>query len=111
MTTTHSNNNSPVNSPIHKMHSLHVDGSSVAFQERLNTERPRLIRLCAAILQDREAAEDVAQEALLEAWRNASKLRGLDALSPLALWHCTQRLRTLAAQTRKAVGAPQHPTR
>ena len=38
-------------------------------------ERRRLVRLCAALSGDRDAAEDLAQETLLEAWRNAHKLR------------------------------------
>jgi RNA polymerase sigma-70 factor (ECF subfamily) len=38
-------------------------------------ERRRLVRLCAAVSGDRDAAEDLAQETLLEAWRNAHKLR------------------------------------
>lgn len=38
-------------------------------------ERRRLVRLCAAVTGDREAAEDLAQETLFEAWRNAHKLR------------------------------------
>jgi RNA polymerase sigma-70 factor (ECF subfamily) len=38
-------------------------------------DRRRLVRLCAAVTGDREAAEDLAQETLLEAWRNAHKLR------------------------------------
>ena len=37
--------------------------------------RRRLVRLCAAISGDPAAAEDLAQETLLEAWRNAHKLR------------------------------------
>ena len=37
-------------------------------------ERRRLVRLCAAITGDRDSAEDLAQETLLEAWRNAHKL-------------------------------------
>lgn len=37
-------------------------------------ERRRLVRLCAAITGDHQAAEDLAQETLLEAWRNAHKL-------------------------------------
>ena len=38
-------------------------------------ERRRLVRLCAAVTGDRDAAEDLAQETLLEAWRNLHKLR------------------------------------
>jgi RNA polymerase sigma-70 factor (ECF subfamily) len=38
-------------------------------------ERTRLVRLCALLSGDRNAAEDLAQETLLEAWRNAHKLR------------------------------------
>jgi RNA polymerase sigma factor (sigma-70 family) len=37
--------------------------------------RRRLVRLCAAISGDPATAEDLAQETLLEAWRNAHKLR------------------------------------
>jgi DNA-directed RNA polymerase specialized sigma24 family protein len=36
--------------------------------------RHRLVGLCGAISGDRGAAEDLAQETLLEAWRNASKV-------------------------------------
>jgi RNA polymerase sigma-70 factor (ECF subfamily) len=38
-------------------------------------ERARLVRLCALLSADADAAEDLAQETLLEAWRNAHKLR------------------------------------
>ena len=37
-------------------------------------ERRRLVRLCATITGDAGAAEDLAQETLLEAWRSAYKL-------------------------------------
>ena len=37
--------------------------------------RRRLVRFCSAITRDGQAAEDLAQETLLEAWRNAHKLR------------------------------------
>jgi RNA polymerase sigma factor (sigma-70 family) len=37
--------------------------------------RDRLVRLCASISGDCSAAEDLAQETLLEAWRNLHKLR------------------------------------
>jgi RNA polymerase sigma factor (sigma-70 family) len=46
----------------------------LADESWLETERPRLVRLCAAISHDREAAEDLAQETLLEAWRQRHKL-------------------------------------
>ena len=37
-------------------------------------QRRRLVRLCASVTGDRDAAEDLAQETLLEAWRNGHKL-------------------------------------
>jgi RNA polymerase sigma-70 factor (ECF subfamily) len=37
-------------------------------------EHARLVRLCAAIVRDATAAEDLAQETLLEAWRHRDKL-------------------------------------
>ena len=42
--------------------------------EFTNVERERLVRLCAAISGSADAAEDLAQETLIEAWRNAGKL-------------------------------------
>jgi RNA polymerase sigma factor (sigma-70 family) len=41
-------------------------------------ERARLVRLCAVLSGDREVAEDLAQEALLEAWRHRHKLSDPD---------------------------------
>jgi RNA polymerase sigma-70 factor (ECF subfamily) len=40
----------------------------------LDARRGRLVRLCAAVSGDGQAAEDLAQETLLEAWRNRHKL-------------------------------------
>jgi RNA polymerase sigma factor (sigma-70 family) len=40
----------------------------------LAEERPRLIRLCARLTGNADAAEDLAQETLFEAWRNLHKL-------------------------------------
>jgi RNA polymerase sigma-70 factor (ECF subfamily) len=37
-------------------------------------ERTRLVRLCAVLSGDRDVAEDLAQETLLEAWRHRHKL-------------------------------------
>jgi RNA polymerase sigma factor (sigma-70 family) len=52
-----------------------VVDESTGFTEEAADERPRLVRLCARLVGDREAAEDLAQEALLVAWRNARALR------------------------------------
>ncbi|MDX1934516.1 MAG: RNA polymerase sigma factor [Capsulimonadales bacterium] len=41
----------------------------------LPNERPRLVRLCARLTGSYDAAEDLAQETLLEAWRLAGNLR------------------------------------
>lgn len=40
----------------------------------LPEERARLVRLCARLTASRDAAEDLAQETLIEAWRSAHKL-------------------------------------
>jgi RNA polymerase sigma factor (sigma-70 family) len=49
---------------------------------RLTAERPRLVRLCARLSGDPDTAEDLAQEALLEAWRAIARLRDPEGLSP-----------------------------
>lgn len=38
-------------------------------------ERVQLVRLCAVLVGDREVAEDLAQETLIEAWRHKHALR------------------------------------
>src|SRR5947208_11138296 len=40
----------------------------------LPSEWPRLVRLCAHFTGDRDAAEDLAQETLIEAWRHQARL-------------------------------------
>jgi RNA polymerase sigma-70 factor (ECF subfamily) len=42
--------------------------------DTLAGERARLVRLCARLSGDRDAAEDLAQEALIEAWRHQDRL-------------------------------------
>jgi RNA polymerase sigma-70 factor (ECF subfamily) len=51
--------------------------SSRGIQAYLNepSARPRLVRLCARLTHSHEAAEDLAQETLLEALRSADQLR------------------------------------
>src|SRR5690348_16870724 len=41
----------------------------------LRRERPHLVALCARITGDRRAAEDLAQETLIEAWRHWYDIR------------------------------------
>src|SRR5689334_1417908 len=49
-----------------------------SFETLLANERNRLIRFCAYMTGNPEAAEDLAQETLLEAWRNRQKFSVLD---------------------------------
>ena len=48
----------------------------------LPDERTRLVRLCARLTGDVDAAEDLAQETLLEAWRHAHKLHDPRGYTP-----------------------------
>ena len=41
----------------------------------IEAERARLVRLCAHLTEDADAADDLAQETLLEAWRHREDLR------------------------------------
>src|SRR5215212_2604060 len=48
----------------------------------LLAERPRLVRLCTRLSGNRDAAEDLAQETLLQAWHHADRLQGWDQAAP-----------------------------
>src|SRR5579875_2213365 len=80
------------------------------WDEVLGVERPRLIRLCAHLTGDARVAEDLAQETLLEAWRQGHKLReraGQDRwLSAIARNVCRRWARTRARDA--ARGLPSH---
>ena len=52
------------------------------FETLLADERPRLVPLCAWFSGSQEAAEDLAQETLIAAWKSRSKLTSLDKLKP-----------------------------
>lgn len=58
----------------------------------------RLVRLCASLSGNVDAAEDLAQETLIEAWRNSGKLQNPDAerqwLSGIARNVCRRWLRS-----------------
>jgi RNA polymerase sigma-70 factor (ECF subfamily) len=47
---------------------------------RLEAQLPRLVRLATKLVRDPDVAEDLAQETLIAAWRNADRLRSPDAL-------------------------------
>jgi RNA polymerase sigma-70 factor (ECF subfamily) len=52
-----------------------LHGEVSELETALPDERAQLVRLCAHLSGDADAAEDLAQETLLEAWRNAHKLQ------------------------------------
>ena len=52
------------------------------FEQVLKGERPRLVRLCARLSGGPGAAEDLAQETLLTAWRAADRLREPEQVAP-----------------------------
>lgn len=64
------------------------------FDALLAEERARLVRLCAYLTGNGGVAEDLAQETLLEAWRNQQKFSPADLASP------TKRAQWLAAIAR-----------
>jgi RNA polymerase sigma-70 factor (ECF subfamily) len=48
-------------------------------EDQFLRDRAAVVRLCASMTGSADVAEDLAQEALIEAWRNAHKLRDPDA--------------------------------
>ncbi|MDP9372454.1 MAG: RNA polymerase sigma factor [Chloroflexota bacterium] len=63
---------------------LPAPGASDEFELEavLPAERERLVRLCARLSGDLGAAEDLAQETLIEAWRHAGGLRDAGGYRP-----------------------------
>ena len=53
-----------------------------SFAEALARARPRLVTLCARVTGDVDAAEDLAQETLLEAWRRLDTIRNPERVEP-----------------------------
>jgi RNA polymerase sigma factor (sigma-70 family) len=59
-----------------------TQADEMTLQTALAVERPRLVAFCAHISGSWEAAEDLAQETLLEAWRARDRLRDQTGVSP-----------------------------
>lgn len=59
--------------------------SDPSFETLLAGERGRLVRFCAHLTGNPAVAEDLAQETLLEAWRNQHKLSASDQVDPVRL--------------------------
>ena len=72
-------------------------------------QRARLVRLCTAVVGDASAAEDLAQETLLTAWRLQHRLTDPCRRRRLAERHRPQRLPTLAAGARLGARPDRRP--
>ena len=53
---------------------MHHGTAAETLEQVMEEERARLVRLCAKLTGDIHAAEDLAQETLIEAWHNVHKL-------------------------------------
>lgn len=80
------------------------------FDTLLIHERPRLVRLCARLSGSREAAEDLAQDTLVEAWRQHQRLtdwNGVSAwLAAIAQFVCLRWQRRQGREWRYRVHQP-----
>ena len=61
---------------------MQVLNEALDLETRLASERPRLVRLCAWFSGNPQAAEDLAQETLIAAWKSRDQLISFDKLRP-----------------------------
>src|SRR5215211_5209977 len=61
---------------------MSVCNTGMDFETILADERPRLVRLCAWFTSHEDAAQDLAQETLIAAWKNRDQLESPDKLKP-----------------------------
>src|SRR5579871_4248911 len=64
---------------LYEIRGLH--GATLDEAVAWDAERARLVRLCARMTGDAAVSEDLAQEALLEAWRSREALRDAERFS------------------------------
>ena len=99
---------------LHELKDLpELHGTFPRHHEGWAGERARLVRLCARLTGNAAAADDLAQETLLEAWRSQQALRDPDRfsawLSGIALNVCRRWMRrqqSPLARARSLDGAP-----
>jgi RNA polymerase sigma-70 factor (ECF subfamily) len=61
---------------------MHSHEEVTKFETVLEDQRTRLVRLCARFSGSQAAAEDLAQETLIAAWKSRDQLTSLDKLEP-----------------------------
>lgn len=61
---------------------MHSHEEILDFERVLIEERARLVRLCSWFSGNPEAAEDLAQETLIAAWKSRERLQSLEKLKP-----------------------------
>jgi RNA polymerase sigma-70 factor (ECF subfamily) len=59
-----------------------IESPAESFGVALSGERARLVRLCARLTGNPRVAEDLAQDALFEAWRSRERLRNVTEIAP-----------------------------
>lgn len=79
---------------VREEESILAMAEEASFETLLADERARLVRFCARLTGNPDVAEDLAQETLLEAWRNQQKLSAQDLVHPI------NRMKWLAAIAR-----------
>jgi RNA polymerase sigma-70 factor, ECF subfamily len=75
-----------------------VAGDARAYAEILRAYRPRFLRYATRMLEDRDAAEDVAQEAFVRAFRALPQCAGPDSLESWMFSILANRCRTALAK-------------
>src|SRR5215216_2232218 len=70
------------NYALPRNHGMQALNETPDFETLLAGERPRLVRLCAWFSGNPEAAEDLAQETLIAAWKSRDQLVSFDKLKP-----------------------------
>lgn len=86
------------------------DGDVHAFAELARRHQDALFRVAVRVLGQRADAEDVLQEALLDAWRKIGTFRGDAAFSTWTYRIVTNRCTALLRRTRPTVPLPEAET-